>query len=85
FRRARDWGVWNLEVDNQGDTQTTDFDASAAPRGWNLVGSFELADGEVSVALPDTTTGQLVIADAIRWLPTAGNGTPTAYAMAEGE
>jgi len=71
FFRLRDWGTWTLEVSDGTDTSSVQFDAAAAAEGWNLVGSFELAEGEVTVKLLDTTSGKIVIADAIRWNPSA--------------
>ncbi len=81
FVMARNWGTWKLEIDNNDDVQAVEFDASAAPRGWNIVGGFELADGTATVRLSDETTGQIVIADAIRWVPAAGNS----YAVEDSE
>jgi ABC-type transport system involved in multi-copper enzyme maturation permease subunit len=61
------WGTWQFQITNAGDTQTASFDNAAASRGWNQVGMFSLAPGEVTVALSDQSTGRLVVADAIRW------------------
>jgi hypothetical protein len=61
------WGTWEFEITNGGDTQTASFDNAGAVRGWNQVGTFALAPGEVSVALSDRSDGRLVVADAIRW------------------
>ncbi|MCD4749385.1 MAG: ABC transporter permease [Thermoanaerobaculales bacterium] len=74
FRFARKWGMWKLAVVQDDVRQELDFDASAAPRGWNLVDAFDLVDGEVIVEFSDATTGMIVVADAIRWTPAAGAG-----------
>jgi ABC-type transport system involved in multi-copper enzyme maturation permease subunit len=83
FRRYEDWGTWSLEVtDSSGSTTPVTFNASASPRGWNQVGSFDLPDGEVTVKLTDKNEGDIIIADAIRWLESNGSG---AHAAARGE
>ena len=70
---VRKWGTWNLVIrDSNSDPHDTGFDSRAATRGWNLVGSFNLPEGETSVIFSDKTDGQVVMADAIRWLPSAG-------------
>lgn len=69
FRVARNWGVWKLAVVQGDERHEIDFDAKEAPRGWNLVDSFELSDGEVTVEFSDETTGMIVVADAVRWTP----------------
>jgi hypothetical protein len=74
FRLASSWGTWKLAIVQGSDRINIDFDASAAARGWTLVDAFELADGEVTVELSDESTGMIVVADAVRWTPAAGNG-----------
>ena len=55
-------------VDSSGD-RDVDFDASVGGSGWNSLGRFDLASGEVRVELSDQTEGRYVYADAIRWTP----------------
>ena len=69
FRAARNWGVWKLAIVHGDQRQEIDFDAGEAPRGWNLVDSFDLTTGEVTVEFSDETTGTIVVADAVRWTP----------------
>ena len=46
----------------------SEFDAQNGEPGWNALGSFELADGEVRVRVPNVVEdGDYVMADAIRW------------------
>ena len=72
---VRRWGTWNLVIrDSNSDSHEIGFDSKAAIRGWNLVGTFNLPEGETSVIFSDNTDGQVVMADAIRWLPSAGKG-----------
>ena len=59
--------------DGNGDEREIAFDSNGAAEGWNLSESFALPKGEVSVTLSNNTDGQFVIADAIRWSPSAGN------------
>jgi hypothetical protein len=68
------WGTWNLLItDKNGDKHEMTFDSNAAIPGWNLTGSLKLPEGEVSIALSDKSDGQVIVADAIRWSPSAGN------------
>ena len=46
-----------------------DFDGSAVDPGWNKIGDFEFASTEVRLEITSRTDGEMVIADAIRWLP----------------
>lgn len=59
--------------DSNGDEREITFDSNGATEGWNLSESFDLPEGEISVTLSNKTDGQFVIADAIRWSPSAGN------------
>jgi hypothetical protein len=68
------WGTWHLTVkDGNGDERDITFDSNAASEGWNLSGNFDLPEGEISVTLSNKTDGHFIIADAIRWSPSAGN------------
>jgi hypothetical protein len=64
----RDRGTWRFSVEDGAGSKQATFDADAAEEGWNPLGSFELAGGEVRVFLSNSTEGQVVIADAIRWV-----------------
>ena len=67
-RSSRDeLGTHALEVTSGGNANMVDFDAAAAAPGWNEIDVFELEAGPVRVAVSDKTTGQTVVADAIRW------------------
>ena len=39
-----------------------------ADAGWNLLGTYYLSRGETTVELSDRSEGQLVYADAIKWV-----------------
>ena len=57
-----------------GDT-SIEFDGSAAAQGWNRLGVFELSGGPVDVVVSNRATGDLVIADAVRWQPVSAKGS----------
>ena len=62
-------GSLDLELSNAGRKQSVTFEGGDAVPGWNDVGVFDLSGGPVDVSLSDRTSGQVVVADAIRWLP----------------
>ena len=43
------------------------FDGRDAAAGWNALGAFDLPAGRVFVAVSDKTSGEVVVADAVRW------------------
>ena len=53
-----------------------EFDGSAAAQGWNKLGVFDLQGGRVSVVVSNRTTGDIVIADAVNWLPLSAANSP---------
>lgn len=65
-------GNYDIKVIANGETTAVEFDAGEA-QGWNKLGEFELEAGEVRVQVSDLTTGEIVVADAIRWTPVAGD------------
>ena len=44
-----------------------DFDAALGESGWNKLGEFDLPGGEVRLEISNRTTGEVVVADAVRW------------------
>ena len=74
-------GSYEIEVTSDGPSadsgavffkRPVEFDGSAGQRGWNSLGEFEIAEGEnIRLSVSDETTGSIVVADAIRWLPVA--------------
>ena len=67
-------GRYEMWLRTAGGDTSIEFDGSAAAQGWNRLGVFELAGGPVSVVVSHRTTGDLVIADAVRWLPVSAKG-----------
>lgn len=61
--------TYDLTIEDSSGAQELSFDASAAVAGWNLLGEFELAGGEVSVEVAAGEGSRLIVADAIRWTP----------------
>jgi hypothetical protein len=70
-------GKWQLAIEGGSARQTASLDADAASApGWNSVGRFDLAAGEVKVRVSDETEGEYVQADAIRFRPAVGKAAP---------
>ncbi len=69
----REWGTWHgVVTDINGDKYPLGFDSKAGTEGWNLAGKFDLPQGTCTLELTDLTDGEMVVADAIRWTPSAG-------------
>lgn len=66
-------GNYDIKVVADGEATVVEFDADEAVKGWNKLGEFELQAGEVLVEVSDLTTGNIVVADAIRWTPVASD------------
>lgn len=68
FRSTNDdQGIQGIEVSSGDAVTTVDFDAAAATQGWNEIDAFDLVAGTVRVTVSDKTSGNTVVADAIRW------------------
>ena len=68
FRRGVDsLGTFDLQIEQAERRISAGFDASTAVLGWNDLGTFELSRGPVFVVVSDATTGDIVVADAVRW------------------
>ena len=52
-----------------GEKHTVAFDASGADTGWNDLGRFDLPTGPVRLVVSNRSSGDLVLADAVRWRP----------------
>ena len=55
-----------------GEAHAVDFDASSADTGWNDLGRFDLPKGPARLVVSNRSSGDLVLADAVRWRPVAG-------------
>ncbi len=68
-------GTWKMTLEDTSGTHPITFDADGAEAGWNSLGTFELAAGDVRFAVSDETDGRIVLADAVRFRPAgAGSG-----------
>ena len=77
FRSTNDeQGVHSIEISSDGTVTTVDFDAVAATPGWNEIDAFDLDAGPVRVTVSDKTSGNAVVADAIRWERSASSRHP---------
>ena len=67
-------GTWNLTLVDESGSQEITFDAGGGEAGWNSLGMFEVAEGEVRLMVSNETDGDYVVADAIRWKRARGTG-----------
>ena len=71
-RMGRAYGtLGNLEMNLVADGEPTPapFDGAEAEAGWNKIGEFEFASTQVRLEITSRTDGDMVVADAIRWMP----------------
>lgn len=68
----RNLGTWELVVEDRSGTNPVTFDAGEGNAGWNEIGTFEVAKGEVRVRFRGKERSDLVVVDAIRWTPPEG-------------
>lgn len=62
-------GVFDMTLVAGNKATRVEFDGSAADVGWNKIGAFGLASTAVRLEISNRTDGEMVIADAIRWVP----------------
>lgn len=62
-------GTYDLRLHAAGEERELEFDASAGSPGWNRIGDYDLPAGEVRLTVSNDTSGDTVLADAIRWVP----------------
>ena len=67
-----DFGTYNLRIVAGEQARPVPFDARVAVPGWNVIGTYDLPAGPVSVEVSDATDGDVVVADAIRWQRATG-------------
>ncbi|MCY3837659.1 MAG: hypothetical protein OXH09_03235, partial [Gammaproteobacteria bacterium] len=67
FRAWDSFGTYDFELVAGDVRQSVEFDARTAISGWNDIGAFELPAGPVSLEVSDSTDGNVVVADAVRW------------------
>jgi len=59
---------FNFNIHHDGGVEELKLDVDEAEVGWNLLGTFYITKGETTVELTDLTNGQLVYADAVKWI-----------------
>ncbi|MDE0422660.1 MAG: hypothetical protein OXK76_17475 [Gammaproteobacteria bacterium] len=62
-------GSYDMSVVADDRATPIPFDGEAAEVGWNKIGEFEFTETEVRLEISSATDGEMVIADAIRWVP----------------
>ena len=60
-------GTLDIRLVRNGAETPLPLDGRDADAGWNALGVFDLPAGRVSVAISDKTSGEAVVADAVRW------------------
>lgn len=64
-----DLGKVTLEIHAGSEIFSAEIDYAEAHSGWNVIGVYEFEPTNVDVYVSNVTDGEIVIADAIRWLP----------------
>ena len=65
-------GDYDLTLEfGDGERREVAFDAAGAETGWNDLGRFDLPKGPVRLIVSNRTSGDIVLADAVRWRPAA--------------
>ena len=72
WKSANAFGDMDIKIigkDGENDAKEVEvpFDAASAVPGWNSLGTYALSAGRVQVVVSDATTGDIVVADAVRW------------------
>lgn len=62
-------GSYDMTLVADGEATRVDFDGAGADTEWNKIGEFEFATTEVRLEISSRSDGEMVIADAIRWVP----------------
>ena len=68
-RSYRPLGTFDMTLLADGKTTPLPFDGAVAKTGWNKVAEFEFTSTQVRLEISSQTDGEMVIADAIRWVP----------------
>jgi ABC-type transport system involved in multi-copper enzyme maturation permease subunit len=70
-------GTYDLTLRAGGESRAIEFDGAAAEGGWNVLGEFDLLAGDAVVEVSDRSSGQIVVADAVRWQPVEARAAVT--------
>jgi hypothetical protein len=55
-------------INHDDGTEPVVLETESVEQGWNLLGSFYFSAGKASVELSDLSEGQVVVADAVKWV-----------------
>ncbi len=61
-------GEFNYIIHHSTGSDQVALDAQNAADGWNFLGTYYFSKGEATIDLSDKSNGQLVVADAIKWV-----------------
>ena len=79
-------GEYDMALEfGDGERQAVGFDASGAEEGWNDLGRFELPKGPVRLVVSNRSSGDVVVADAVRWRGVAAQTNGERSASPPGE
>ena len=65
------YGSYDMRITVAGEETSVEFDGAAAEPGWNRIGDYDLPGGAVQLVVSNQTSGDYVVADAVRWQPAA--------------
>ena len=68
YQPMRRQGSYDMRLAAGGEERKLEFDAGAGEPGWNRIGDYDLPAGEAVLTVSNDTTGESVLADAIRWV-----------------
>ena len=68
-RTGWQYGSYDMRITTAAEETSVEFDGAAAEPGWNRIGDYDLPGGEVRLVISNQTSGDYVIADAVRWQP----------------
>ena len=68
MRATVELGEYDMALQyGDGQRMSVPFDGTGADTGWNDLGRYELPAGPIRLVVSNRTTGEVVLADAIRW------------------
>jgi hypothetical protein len=67
WQRDRSFGKWYYRLKHDDGEEVLEFDTDSANPGWNPLGEFYFSADTITVELLDKSTGEAVVADAVRF------------------
>jgi hypothetical protein len=62
------YGKHHFLIYHDDGIEETDLDLNGVENGWNYLGSYYISKGEAKIELTNESEGQVVIADAVKWV-----------------